>query len=241
MFFQDLYLYQRAVSKTYYDDESTDQPVSLTTDLLKFLRDKLFENPLLGHSVICSIYACSKHSQYKKNNENLQGLYIKAVNILLDKISNSQQKNQQENIEKVEKVYKIISLYNPEGKQYQNYLPIRELFARIYELSVTDDHLIDRHKVLSVIIGRENTYLSEEFCKVEYDLELKYFLTTASYQGDELSEEQKCLLTVVNQREKKQQMRLLFLMCVKKQQHFLKIVVVCVIYAFYNYEKIKCR
>ncbi|XP_076098495.1 uncharacterized protein LOC143068375 isoform X2 [Mytilus galloprovincialis] len=222
---KDLYLYQRAVSKTYYDDESTDQPVSLTTDLLKFLRDKLLENPLLGHSVICSIYACSKHSQYKKNNENLQGLYIKAVNILLDKISNSQQKNQQENIEKVEKVYKIISLYNPEGKQYQNYLPIRELFARIYELSVTYDHLIDRHKVLSVIIGRENTYLVEEFCKVEYDLELKYFLTTASYQGDELSEEQKCLLTVVNQREKKQQMRLLFLMCVKKQQHFLKIVV----------------
>jgi hypothetical protein len=61
--------------------------------------------------VIQSIYACSKHSQYKKNNENLQGLYIKAINHLLDKITNSYQKHTEETSEKVEKVYKLLSLY----------------------------------------------------------------------------------------------------------------------------------
>jgi hypothetical protein len=228
--FQDLYLYQTAVSKTFLDKELYGQPLSLSSDLLNYLQERLLENSLLGHSVIQSIYACSKHSQYKKNNENLQGLYIKAINHLLDKITNSYQKHTEETSERVEKVYKLLSLYDPE--QYQHYLPIRELFARFYELSVVDNPVIDRNNVLSVIIGRENSYLVEEYCKVEYDLEIKYLLSTTSCHGDELSDDQKCLLSLVNQKDKKHQMRVLFLMCIKKEQHFLKLVIVSFIFSF---------
>lgn len=210
-----------------YEDVATNQPLSLSSDLLKLLLDKLLDNPLLGHSLINSIYARSKHSQYKKNNENLKGLYIKSVNVLLDRISNSHQSNIQERTAKVDKIYRILSLYDPDAQQYQNYLSIRELFAKIYEVSVADNSLIDRNKVLSVLIGRKSNYLVEEFCKVEYDLEHQYLLSTASIQqSDDLPDEQKCLLSLIRQPEKKDLMRILFLMCLKKEQHILKVVVV---------------
>lgn len=204
------------------DEHRTDhtQPLVLSSDLLRFLQRSLLEKPILGHALINSVLAVSEHSQFKKNNEVLQNLYIKVINVILDKLADAQNEADETETD-INTLYLIFSLYDPEP--YQNYVPLRELFTNLLKTPQ-----IDKKAIISVLVGRTNTYLIEEFCKLDYEGETESEQLLVSGHRSDLTCDQKCIQLLVREPDRTKRLHTLFLLCLKKQQHLLKNVTVCI-------------
>ena len=184
----------------------------------------LINNPILGNSLISFLLCKSDDKNFTKNNEILHGLYIHAVNELLNEVSSATSSQNSERQSTQKNIYQILSLYNPES--YQNYEVLRTFFSRLFELSSLPNPALDRTMVLSSFVGRSQDYLVQEFCAYEYEIETKRTPLPREAQGGDFSEDQQRLLHIAGETDQCQQLHHFFLMCLKKQQHLLSNVVV---------------
>ncbi|KAJ8309027.1 hypothetical protein KUTeg_013901 [Tegillarca granosa] len=216
---KELYLYHSALTQHQHEQRIDHaHPLVLSSDLLRFLQKSLLEKPILGHALINSVLSVSEHSQFKKNNEVLQNLYIKIINSILDKLSDAQNEAV-ETETNIAILYYILSLYDPEP--YQNYVPLRELFTNLLKTP----H-IDKKSIMSVLVGQKNTYLVEEFCKLDYEVETGSETQLVSGHHSDLTGNQKCIQLLAREPDRTKRLHMLFLLCIKKQQHLLKNVMI---------------
>lgn len=231
---QEIYQYHHGIyQRTQASQDNTSVP-SLSSELLQFLGETLQKDPITGHSLIQSLLSPLEHSQIKKNNDVLQVLYIQTIQNLIEKLEiNSLPENGQE---KVNLIYTILSLYNPEP--LQNYISVRELFTKLLILSVLKTGIIDKQKVISVLIGKSNTYLLDEIYKLEYELEIDTFSENSKKSSlfSDLSDKDRFILSVTKYTEKEHRLYWVFLWCLKQKEHFLKAIFVSMLKHFFKFE-----
>ncbi|XP_069118425.1 uncharacterized protein [Argopecten irradians] len=216
---RDLYSYHKCITEASLTDGSKSASVTLSSDLQEFLQSKLLEQPILGHAVIQAILAEKKYTFLKKNNEILHNIYLHVINKILDRYSNFREDISVSREAKLQIVYELLALYDPEP--YQNYVALRELFIRFLELSACDDSALSRKRLVSSMMGKTNTYLVEEFCKLECELENKC-VPTGNYKDISLDENDKQFIHWIKNSDVKIRLHWLLVLCLKRQEHFLK-------------------
>ncbi|OWF55424.1 Zinc finger FYVE domain-containing protein 26 [Mizuhopecten yessoensis] len=220
---RDLYNYHKCITEAPLTSGNKPASVTLSSDLQEFLQTKLLEHPILGHALIHAILAEKKYTFLKKNNDILQNIYLQAINNILDRYSNfcTREETAASREAKIRTVYELLALYNPEP--YQNYAPLRELFTRFLELSASDGSVLDRERLLSSMVGKTNTYLVEEFCKLEYELENKC-VPSGNHRYNGLDEIVRQFFHWIKNSDVKIRLHWLFVLCLKREQHFLKTI-----------------
>jgi len=221
--FQELHRYHGHV---FISAERRLESVHLSSELQHFLQELLTSNPILGHCIVQSlIVQSSVQAQFKKNNDILQNLYILSIQNVIDKCSKlctivDDSPNRKK---KADTVKTLLSLYSPDS--YQNYLPLRDLFSQLFELSSIEGNVINRQEFLSCLIRKQHPYLLQEYCKLEHELELKTSPAYLDSKEDKLTKYHHYVSYLMKQPERTR-LQHLMLLCLNEKQHFLKIIVV---------------
>ncbi|KAK6181134.1 hypothetical protein SNE40_009062 [Patella caerulea] len=209
---------------------------TLSKNTLNFLKQLLLSKTDLGHLIINHLMIRDvqekpssntdfSHSDSQgggdnisRNNETLQSLYVQCINTVLDHIEKTTIKQQ----EKLEQFSKLLGYYDPQP--YWNYLQLRQLFTRLLETSGQDGSLLSKDTIVSLLIGRKNNYLIDEFCKLEYELLSTKACEMNNRETAGISEEEKCIIYVFCEQDRENRWRNMFLLSTKKQKHFLEMI-----------------
>lgn len=215
--FQEVYLYYKWI----HAGVSVNHPLTLSSGLLKFLQTMLLRQPSLGHSLIEALYN-PDDLQLNKNNKALQLVYVNSINSLLDNFT-KEDLDKDVKLEKSEKLYEILAHFD--FKVSTSQLPIRQMLLKILEHCQSDAHFISRTRIASILIGHEDVYLLEEFCRMDYETETNKAVST--YQAcAELTEEQRWILHLSTLSEINTRWKMFLMFTMKRKRHVLEVILV---------------
>ncbi|KAL3872697.1 hypothetical protein ACJMK2_035906 [Sinanodonta woodiana] len=199
------------------------QALTLSTQLLTFIQAIIESDPVVGHALVCAI--CVQPSQ-PTNNKLLQSVYVNVLNSLIDNLYDGEKDEMDGNAKCIsDKIYTILSLFDPYSYcQDAMSLSISQLFNKILVHCRRDEKWLKRGVVLSCLLGRSDGYLVEEFCKISFDLDTKWTLTSHQTCVD-LTEDQKSLLQVAAMEKEEERWKMFLLICIRKQRHLLETAV----------------
>lgn len=203
---------------------STWEIKQLSPQTLLFLQETLLSKPVLGSSLIEEILTIGNDST-TKNNDALQLLYVEALNSLLNRIliHGSKKKHVADNCDKI---YDILSLFNPEA--HSIYIPVKQLIIRLLELSKAGEGPLHKTRLMSVLIGRSSCYLIEEFCKIDFDWQMKHLHSNNSSGSlPNCSDSQLDILVVLRKKgNPESRWNHLLQLCLKRKIHLMEAIIV---------------
>ncbi|XP_053395117.1 zinc finger FYVE domain-containing protein 26-like [Mercenaria mercenaria] len=212
---KEVYLYYRWMHSTV----NVNHPLTLSSGLLKFLQTLLSRQPSLGHLLIMSLYD-SGNSQLSKNNKALQLVYVNSINTLLDSLS-QEDLDKDIKLEKSEKLYEILASFDFNVGISQ--LPIRQMISKILEHCRLESDFISKTRIASVLMGQQDTYLLDEFCRMDYEAETNKAVST--YQAcAELTEEQRWILHLSTLSDIDTRWKMFLMFALKRKRHVLEVI-----------------
>ncbi|XP_078590684.1 zinc finger FYVE domain-containing protein 26-like isoform X2 [Branchiostoma floridae x Branchiostoma japonicum] len=205
----------------------------LSTEALSFLKAVLQETPTLGHAILAHLTVSEDREMYLQHNQALQKLYIDCVFEDLKTLNNLKENGDhtERSRDICRHLYDILALLNPSRDMVD--LKLQDLFSELLSFVNRDQPCLQRSAINSCLLGRQDSWLLEEFAAVENELRIRpsrqryaeRVMSGSEESNKDETDDQVITMAMTNGEDRMAVWQNLFFRCLRGQRHILEDVV----------------